>query len=225
MTVGSGSLGKGTAVSGRCPEVTDVDEHLDLTGAIGTVILGRDDSSTLALHPDEPGDHLAIVRRAAAAGHASHELLNQAVSAARGSGHSWTAIGVELGLSRQGAQQRFGSREKVTDDPQYRWLGPVTAFDEMHELELAGRMGWHTVQAGLLRHKVVRTDTQWEHKRVVWAGTLRNLEQDGWQLGCKAFPWAYLVRDLHAPAVHPADANATRAEHGTHPVKADYEVY
>lgn len=204
--------------------MTDLDEHLDLTAAIGAVILGSDGSSTPALHPDEPGDHLEIVRRAAAAEHASRELLSQAVSAARGSGHSWTAVGAELGLSRQGAQQRFGSREEATDDPQYRWLGPVTAFDEMHELELAGRMGWHTVQAGLLRHKMMRTDTQWEHKRVVWAGPLRNLEQDGWQLGCKAFPWAYLVRDLHTPADHPTDADPTRAGHGAGPGTVDADV-
>jgi len=182
-------------------------EHqLDLGGVIGEVILGAHGSAHPPLDPGKPQDHLAIVRRAAAAEHASRELLSQAVTAARGSGHSWTAIGAELGLSRQGVQQRFGSRDEVSDDPQYRWLGPVTAFDEMRELELAGRMGWHTVQAGLLRHRMVRTDTQWEHRRVVWAGPRRNLEQDGWQLGCRAFPWAYLVRDLRTPPIHPTDA-------------------
>lgn len=185
------------------------EQQLDLSGAIGQVILGAQASENPSLDPDEPQDHLAIVRRAAAAEHASRELLTQAVSAARGSGHSWAAIGAELGLTRQGVQQRFGSRDQVPDDPQYRWLGPVSAFEEMRELELAGRMGWHTVQAGMLRHKMVRTDTQWEHKRVVWAGPLRNLEHDGWQLGCKAFPWAYLVRDLHTPALHPAEATTT----------------
>lgn len=188
-----------TAVTERTAEVAAREQHLDLSAAIGQAILGAPGTTDLSLDPDEPQDHLAIVRRAAAAEHASRELLQQAVNAARGSGHSWATIGAELGLSRQGVQQRFGSREQPEDDPQYRWLGPVTAFDEMHELELAGRMGWHTVQAGMLRHKMVRTTTQWEHKRVVWTGSLRRYEQDGWQVGCKAFPWAYLVRDLKTP--------------------------
>lgn len=188
-----------TAVTERTAEVATREQHLDLGAAIGQAILGAPGTTDVSLDPDEPQDHLAIVRRAAAAEHASRELLQQAVNAARGSGHSWATIGAELGLSRQGVQQRFGSRAQPEDDPQYRWLGPVTAFDEMHELELAGRMGWHTVQAGMLRHKMVRTTTQWEHKRVVWTGSLRRYEQVGWQVGCKAFPWAYLVRDLKTP--------------------------
>lgn len=179
--------------------MTTRENEVDLGAAIGQVILGTHDTAVAPLDPDEPQDHLVIVRRAAAAEHASRELLQQAVNAARGSGHSWATIGAELGLSRQGVQQRFGSREQQEDDPQYRWLGPVTAFDEMHELELAGRMGWHTVQAGMLRHKMVRTTTQWEHKRVVWTGSMRRYERNGWQVGCKAFPWAYLVRDLKTP--------------------------
>ncbi len=191
----------------RTAEVAAREQHLDLSAEIGQAILGAF-GTDLPLNPDEPQDHLAIVRGAAAAEHASRELLQQAVSAARGSGHSWATIGAELGLTRQGVQQRFGSREQPQDDPQYRWLGPVTAFEEMHELELAGRMGWHTVQAGMLRHKMVRTDTQWEHKRVVWTGPLRHHEQDGWQLGCRAFPWAYLVRDLNTPA-RPPTADTT----------------
>ncbi len=70
----------------------------------------------------------------------------------------------------------------------------MTAFDELPELELAGRLGWHTVEAGMLCHRMVRTDTQWEHKRVVWPGSARN-EREGWQIGCRAFPWVYLIRD------------------------------
>lgn len=166
---------------------------------IGQVILGES-----GLDPAAPEDHLMLVTRSAAAERASRELLQQAVIAARGSGHSWAAIGTELGLSRQAVQQRFGGRpQEATDDPaedsRFRWLGPVTAFEEMRELEIAGRLGWHTVEAGMLRHKVVRTNTQWEHKRIVWSGSLRRLEQDGWQVGCRAFPWVYLVRDLGTP--------------------------
>lgn len=164
----------------------------DLADALGRAILDGAD----------PGDELALVRRTAAADEATTLLLHQAVSAARAGGHSWTAIGATLGLTRQAAQQRFGRAGDAVPagDSEERWLGPVTAFDEMAELEIAGRLGWHTVEAGLLRHRMVRTGTQWEHRRVLWSGSLNRYARDGWQLGCRAFPWVYLVRDTGLPA-------------------------
>lgn len=173
----------------------------DLADTLGRAILDDVD----------PADQLALVRRAAEADRATGDLLQQAVHAARAGGHSWSAIGTTLGLTRQAAQQRFGKdadpapgepaeATEPAEPTEERWLGPVTAFDEMHELELAGRLGWHTVGAGLLRHRVVRTPTQWEHKRIVWTGALARLERDGWQVGCRAFPWVYLVRDTGEPA-------------------------
>lgn len=161
----------------------------ELTDALGRAILDGAD----------PGDELALVRRTAAADEATTLLLQQAVGAARSAGHSWTAIGATLGLTRQAAQQRFGRGGEATHDVNERWLGPVTAFDEMAELEIAGRLGWHTVEAGLLRHRMVRTSTQWEHKRVLWSGSSGRYARDGWQLGCRAFPWVYLVRDTGRP--------------------------
>lgn len=172
-----------------------------LTQALGAAILS-------GLEVDEGRqDHLAIVRRAAAAEEEVDSLLRQAVGAARGAGHSWATIGAELGMSRQAAQQRFGDRRTAdgdgADDGEERWLGPVTAFDEMAELELAGRQGWRTVGAGMLTHRVRRTPTQWEHKRVVWTGPVRRWERDGWQVAIRAFPWVYLVRDTGRPAEAP----------------------
>ncbi len=152
-----------------------------------------------ALDPDRPQDHLAIVERAALAEGVGRELLRQSVSAARGSGHSWAAIGGVLGLSRQAVQQRFGGAEEGEEDPEYRWLGPVTAFDELPELELAGRRGWRTVGAGMLKHRMQRTDTQWEHRRVVWSRATGSYEVDGWTVAVRAFPWLYLVRDRGLP--------------------------
>lgn len=164
----------------------------ELADALGRAILDGAD----------PGDELALVRRTAAADEATTLLLHQSVSAARAAGHSWTAIGTTLGLTRQAAQQRFGRPGEPTAGAkgEERWLGPVTAFDEMAELDIAGRLGWHTVEAGLLRHRMVRTTSQWEHKRVVWTGSLARYERDGWQVGCRAFPWVYLVRETGEPA-------------------------
>lgn len=169
----------------------------DLADGLGAAILAAGE------HDAEP---LAVVSRVVAAEAAVRDLLRQAVVAARAAGCSWAAIGAELGMSRQAAQQRFGGGRpddrdgRRSHDPgsvadAERWLGPVTAFDELPELELAGRLGWHTVEAGMLRHRMVRTDTQWEHKRVVWPGSRARNEKDGWQIGCRAFPWVYLIRD------------------------------
>ena len=169
-----------------------------LADVLGRAVLeGGPEQSVL--DPDRPEDHLAIVARAAVAELAGRELLRQSVSAARGSGHSWAAIGRVLGLSRQAAQQRFGTDKQLDEGPEYRWLGPVTAFDEMPELELAGRRGWRTIGAGMLKHRMERTDTQWGHRRVVWRRPAGSYEVDGWVVAARAFPWLYLVRDLRTP--------------------------
>ncbi|MGO1165496.1 MAG: hypothetical protein ACTMHL_02645 [Janibacter sp.] len=170
----------------------------ELVQALGAAILADIDVG------QDGQDHLAIVRRTALAEAEVDALMRQAVGAARGAGHSWATLGSELGMSRQAAQQRFGDRKEVAgedaDQGEERWLGPVTAFDEMAELEIAGRQGWRTVGAGMLKHRVRRTSTQWEHRRIVWTGPLRRWEDEGWEVAIRAFPWVYLVRDTGLPA-------------------------
>lgn len=177
-----------------------------LAAQIGHLILEADEHGTDADERAQTfaeADHLRLVRRSAVAHEVSGQLLQQAVSAARSGGLSWAVLGQELGLSRQGAQQRFGGTradpDEGADGADERWLGPVTAFDELGELELAGRLGWHTVEVGMFRHRMVRTQTQWEHRRVVWAKATSAYLKDGWQIGAKAFPWLYLVRDTGRP--------------------------
>ena len=51
----------------------------------------------------------------------------------------------------------------------------------------------------MLHHVVERTDTQWEHLRVVWTRPTSAYETDGWSVAVRAFPWLYLVRDLEVP--------------------------
>ncbi len=173
----------------------DGDTIADVLGR--AVLDGDPDQATL--DPDVADDHLAIVARAAIAEQSGRDLLRQSVSAARSSGHSWAAIGGVLGMSRQATQQRFGAAREVEQSSEYRWLGPVTALDEMRELELAGRRGWRTVGAGMLKHRMERTDTQWEHRRVVWRRPAGSYATDGWVVAVRAFPWLYLVRDLRTP--------------------------
>jgi len=178
----------------------------DLADVIGRAVL-----ADAGIGPDQAltdDEHLALVAAGARAEHEVRAILQSAVTAARAGGASWARIGSELGMTRQAAQQRFGGRAGSTrvavgDLAAERWLGPVTAFDEMAELELAGRAGWRTVEAGTLAHRMVRTDTQWEHRRILWRASLAAEQADGWEVGCRAFPWIYLVRDRGVPAVTP----------------------
>ena len=159
---------------------------------------------------DDPRSQLALVARVRDAETEVRALLQQSINSARSAGQSWGAIGETLGLSRQAVQQRFGKdteSDRVEPEPDQRWLGPVTAFDEMRELQLAGELGWRTVDAKMFYHLVERTPTQWEHRRTVWSGPVKRLEKDGWQVGVLAFPWVYLVRDLGVPALEPEAAS------------------
>lgn len=180
----------------------------DLADAVGRAVLAaagvsRDDALGL-------DDHIALIAASARAETEVRAILQRSVTAARGGGASWALIGTQLGMTRQAAQQRFGASVEVgpASDAE-RWLGPVTAFDELEELELAGRAGWHTVEAGVLAHRMVRTGTQWEHRRILWRGSLAGEEAEGWVVGCRAFPWIYLVRDLGIPVESQA-SDATR---------------
>ena len=171
-----------------------------LSDAVGRAVLAAAQVETTgSLTVD---DHLALVAASARAEDEARRLLQRSVAAARAGGASWALIGAELGMSRQAAQQRFGAVSSSAGESE-RWLGPVTAFDELAELEIAGRQGWHTVEAGMLSHRMVRTDTQWEHRRILWRGSLAAETADGWRVGCRAFPWIYLIRDLGTPPEPP----------------------
>lgn len=71
------------------------------------------------LDPNDPlvkvrdGQHLRSVRAAADALEAADADLRRAVAEARAHGDSWGTIGMVLGVSRQAAQQRFGSAQDV----------------------------------------------------------------------------------------------------------------
>lgn len=171
--------------------------RLGMAEAVGSAILSTLDDRSV--EPDQD-QHLQIIRRTSEAEHVVRDLLRQAVAAGRSGGHSWAAIGAELGMSRQAVQQRFGDKTSPYEtDSEQRWLGPVTAFDEMGELSLAGQLGWRLVEVGLLRLRVARTETQWEHKRVVWGGAVQRHEHDGWEVAVRAFPLVYLVRPTGQP--------------------------
>lgn len=162
------------------------------------------------LEPTSVEDYVALVQAAARMEETASALLRDAVSSARSAGTPWSAVGNALGMTRQAAQKRFADTSPATGEldgaadgqPEERILGPVNAFAEMKELALAGRLGWHSVAFGTLHHRVVRSDTQWEHRRITTLpGKVASLQADGWELIGTTFPFAYLKRDLGIPAL------------------------
>jgi hypothetical protein len=152
----------------------------------------------------EPEAHLELVVLTKRASDEVSNLLRAAVSSARAAEWSWEAIGSALGMSRQAAQQRFGRRpEVVPGTGEHRQLVGLTAFNEMDQLELWGRYGWHSIGFGPLFHDVEKSPVQWEHRRaVVGSRKARELEAAGWErIGTTWFPWTYLKRPLELPAL------------------------
>ena len=143
-----------------------------------------------------------LVVAARAAAEETSRLLREAVASARSAGHSWDVVGRLLGVSRQAAQQRFGTTvpgplaPDTADAPERRVLSPLTAFTEMAVLEREGRAGWHVVDYGNLFHVVEASEVPWEHRRVPWSPTVaRRLAAEGWTLvRGVTFPWGYFKR-------------------------------
>jgi hypothetical protein len=167
--------------------------------------------------PDtDPDAHLVIVAASIVAAEETSRLLRQSITGARGAGHSWEALGRLLGISRQAAQQRFGTSAAdrdgsvAGDAPARRVLKPLHAFNEMEALAREGRRGWHVVDYGYLFHLVEASPHKWEHRRLWWPSGRRRrlLEEQGWEPIVPSdfdSPWAYYKRRLNEPA-EPADS-------------------
>ena len=153
--------------------------------------------------PAGEGSPLLVVDAARVASEHADSLLQESIAAARHAGLSWAAVGEHLQVSRQAAQQRYGTPEPADPGPRRRLLKPVTAFDEMAKLAEAGRYGWHSVGFGMLFHTLESSDVQWEHHRELFPapGTGRRLESEGWGQVGSGFPWGYYTRALDVPAL------------------------
>jgi hypothetical protein len=157
---------------------------------------------------DDPDAHLLMVEAAGVAAEETSRLLRQSITGARTAGHSWEALGRLLGISRQAAQQRFGTPASGCADPDTpgrRVLKPLHAFNEMQALEKEGLRGWHVVDYGYLFHLVEASPSKWEHRRMWWPSRRRRraMEEQGWELIVPSdfdSPWTYYKRRLNEPA-------------------------
>ncbi|WP_432510105.1 hypothetical protein [Kineococcus sp. SYSU DK001] len=157
---------------------------------------------------DDPDAALRLVAATRVAAEETSRLLREAVAGARSAGHRWDTLGTLLGVSKQAAQQRFGTPTRPDPAPgdagtrEREVLSPITSLEEMAVLAERGRRGWHVVDYGTLFHVVEASDTQWEHHRQPWTpGARRRLEAEGWTLvKTMTFPWGYYKRPLDLPA-------------------------
>jgi len=176
--------------------------------AVATAVSAGREDLVEALETD-PESYLVLLDAAQVGAAETTRLLREAVASARNAGHSWEAIGGVLGISRQAAQQRFGTTGEPETGGNQKVLFPLTAFTEMAALEKAGREGWHLVSFGTLRHVVEASDQQWEHRRVPLSlgARHRRLEAEGWQGVGSWLPWRYYKRPLGLPPEAPSNSD------------------
>ncbi|CAM5296605.1 hypothetical protein SAVIM338S_00386 [Streptomyces avidinii] len=188
------------------PRLLSPQEIAAIREEIAGAVLGGPEGLAASLENDPEG-FLRLVAAARVGAEESSRLLREAIQGARAAGHSWDSVGGVLGVSRQAAQQRFavkapaaepgsaiGAQDQVDGAPPRRTITPVTAFNEMAELEEAGRDGWHLVDYGPLFLVVEASDRTWEHRRA-FGGQRRRMKAEGWtQVGTWSFPWRYYKR-------------------------------
>lgn len=185
---------------------------------IAGAVLGGPEGLAASLEHDPEG-FLRLVAAARVGAEESSRLLREAIQGARAAGHSWDSVGGVLGVSRQAAQQRFSvkssapepgsatgadgrAEDRADGAPARRTITPVTAFNEMAELDAAARDGWHLVDYGPLFLVVEASDRVWEHRRA-FGGQRRRMKAEGWtQVGVWSFPWRYYKRPTDRPAGH-----------------------
>ncbi|TDC24238.1 hypothetical protein E1265_10370 [Streptomyces sp. 8K308] len=191
----------------RAEGLTETEETA-LREAVAEAVLAVRAQSRAGLGSD-PAAHLLMVAASRVAAEETGRLLRQSINGARAAGHSWEVVGRLLGISRQAAQQRFGTPTAAPPPAatggHRRVLSPLNAFNEMDALAESGRRGWHVVDYGHLHHLVESSPRQWEHQRLWWPTRRRRrrMAEQGWQLIVPSdfdSPWAYYKRPLDLPA-------------------------
>lgn len=125
--------------------------------------------------------------------------LSRWIDAARRTGLSWTEIGNALGVSKQAAQQRFGSATASDDlaggeGEEVVRLG-ATAFNEMSILKEEGRKGRELIRTGALLLVFRPTDVVWEYQRRIGTATIpSDMRKAGWVHVSSWLPFQYYKR-------------------------------
>ena len=165
----------------------------------------RDRTAHLALdwHRETEGDftgedavsYRPVIEAAHVVADEARAALGRWVTAGRRAGLSWAEIGAAVGVSKQAAQQRFGTAEpdEVPGDDLIVRSG-ATAFNEMTIAAEEGRAGRELVATRALKLFFRQTDQIWEYLRTVGEIEPRRQHAEGWRPVSSWFPFHYYKR-------------------------------
>lgn len=133
----------------------------------------------------------------------SRAALHRWVRAGRHAGLAWAQIGQLLGITRQAAQQRFGTGDAPAPATNLIVRNGVTAFNEIAALIEEGQKGRELVHAGPLTLLFRQRPHQWEYKRIIilTLSPTARLRQAGWIHAATWYPFLYLKRPLDTAEV------------------------
>ncbi len=171
-------------------------EHAGLIDEIGATILAH------ARLEQDADPYLRLLASSSYAVQQCEQLQLAAVQQARRAGHSWSAVGAVLGITRQAAQQRFGTAPSdAPDAPDLKRISGTSAFNEMAILASEGAAGYHLVDFGVLYLELKASDAVWEHRRELASGIRAKkmrLGAAGWSYVGAWFPFHYFKRQRAA---------------------------
>lgn len=161
------------------------------------------------LDDDRPDTLIELIKAADVVVDESNLALAQWVDAGRHGGLSWAMIGDTLGITRQAAQQRFSSQQRLgtvggafdPEDPSLTVRTGMTAFNEVAVLEEEGRNGRAVVGAAVLKLYFADRGEPWENIRVSGLRTqsiIGTHEEAGWTHAMTWFPFHYFTRPVQA---------------------------
>ena len=131
--------------------------------------------------------------------------LQRWIDAGRRAGLSWTDVGTLLGISKQAAQQRFGTAAAEAPEAADGDIvaGGATAINEVRLLEEEGRKGRELVAVAPFKLVFRQTGHAWEYRRLAALAPTRQmarLQTQGWSHVASWFPFHYFKRRTERPA-------------------------
>lgn len=154
------------------------------------------------LEPPEKSKLLQLVEYSHIIAHEAGVSQQRWIDAARRCGASWAEIGGVLGISRQAAQQRFGTASYA---PPSLHGGralierSATAFNEMGIMAEEGAQGRELVGLGPMTLAFIQSECQWEYRRelaIASAAKKAHLSASGWLRSGTWYPFLYFKRPL-----------------------------
>lgn len=181
-----------------------------LRDQVSDLILGQagsKDDALARLEGQTADSYRDVIRTASIVSSESTAALGRWVEAGRHAGLSWAAIGETLGISRQAAQQRFGTSARPLlaqgefdpDDETLIVRTGLTAFNEVPVLDEEGRNGRAVVGAAILKLYFEDRGTPHRNLRVISPRSVAVVDQytaEGWDHTVTWFPFHYFTKPV-----------------------------